>query len=117
MPVIVGTFEAPSSVLTGDLGHRAATLLGQTDAAFVNAADHAAGLITAMARSYTRGNGFDGDRVHEDVAAVVVTATARLLANPEQIAHQVGGVAMRGGFTGWTLAEGYVLGAFRRRAS
>jgi len=47
----------------------------------------------------------------------IVTATARLLANPEQLAHDVGAVSFRGGFTGWSLAETFVLNRYRRRAA
>lgn len=74
-------------------------------------------IITAMARSYTRGNGFVLTVPEEDIAAVLVTATARLLANPEQIDQMVGGVRTGNGFAGWTLAETFVLNAYRKRAT
>ncbi|MEL4358393.1 MULTISPECIES: hypothetical protein [unclassified Luteococcus] len=76
-------------------------------------------IVTAMARAYTRDRGFVGPEPTEDVAAVLVTATARLMANPEQIrktetvgpfSHQVDT-----GFTGWTLAELFVLNRYRVR--
>jgi len=51
------------------------------------------------------------------VAAVIITATARLLANPEQLDSTVGGVRTGGGFAGWSLAESFVLNRYRRRAA
>ncbi len=77
-------------------------------------------IVTAMARSYTRGRGFDDDGPAEDLAAVIITATARLMKNPEQIAFDetVGQFAraIRGGFVGWNLAETFVLNRYRQRA-
>ncbi len=103
-------------------GQQVADFLGQgTDASTVALAGEHVGIVTAMARSYTRGNGFDDvtvpGQVTDDIAAVIVTATARLLANPEQLAHDVGAVSFRGGFTGWSLAETFVLNRYRRRAA
>ncbi|WP_261623510.1 hypothetical protein [Nesterenkonia marinintestina] len=74
-------------------------------------------IVTAMARAYTRGNGFTADGVAEDVAAVITTAAARLVANPEQIHYSVGAVRYSGGFKGWSLAETMVLNRYRKRAS
>lgn len=90
--------------------------LGESDSEVIaQAQDHAA-IITALARSYTRGRGFAGADPAEDIAAVIVTATARLLANPEQIASDFGSVSMRGGWNGWNLAEQIVLNRYRVRA-
>lgn len=70
-----------------------------------------------MARAYTRGRCFDASgTLLDDVAAVITTATARLLAKPEQIPTDVGGVSIKGGFVGWTLAELFVLNRYRARA-
>lgn len=97
-----------------------ADFLGRgTDTTVVAAAGETLPIITAMARAYTRDQGFDpatGEPA-EDVAAVLVTATARLMANPEQIATDVGDVSIRGGFTGWSLAELFVLNRYRKRAA
>lgn len=38
-----------------------------------------------MPRVHTRDHGFNHDLVTEDVAAVITTAAARLVANPEQL--------------------------------
>lgn len=89
--------------------------LGDNSEAVAQAGDHAA-IVTALARSYTRGRGFAGADPAEDIAAVIVTATARLVANPEQIASEFGSVSMRGGWQGWNLAEQIVLNRYRVRA-
>ena len=111
-------------------GQQVADFLGQgSDTTLIaQAGDHAA-IVTALARSYTRGRGFtlaydytsDGEFADvvepaEDIAAVIVTATARLVANPEQIQTAVGSVQVRGGWQGWNLAEQIVLNRYRVRA-
>lgn len=74
-------------------------------------------VVTAMARAYTRGGGFNefGDP-NQEVAAVIKAGTLRLLANPEQLRYQAGSVQINDSFRGWTLAESYVLNRYRRRA-
>ncbi|TXI61975.1 hypothetical protein [Mycolicibacterium mageritense] len=99
-------------------GQQVADFLGQgTDTTLVALAGQHATIITAMARSYTRDQGFTGSEPADDIAAVITTATARLVANPEQIPTDIGSVSLRGGFTGWTLAELFVLNRYRKRAS
>jgi hypothetical protein len=81
-------------------------------------------IITAMAKAYTRGRGFDdgvlGDEPNEELAAVITAASARLLANPRQLGvrDKVDNVEheYRSGFNGWTLAEQAVLNRYRVRA-
>ena len=77
-------------------------------------------IVTVLAKSYTRGNGFDGNEPNTEIAAVIVTASARLAANPAQLAtdHTAGPFSrsIRGGFDGWTLAEQIVLNRYRVRA-
>lgn len=77
-------------------------------------------IVSAMAQAYTRGRGFADDGPAEDLAAVIITATARMMANPDQIASDdTAGPfsrSIRGGFTGWNLAETFVLNRYRRRA-
>ncbi|OCH82295.1 hypothetical protein [Gordonia sp. UCD-TK1] len=98
-------------------GETVAAFLGQgTDTALVALAEQHAAIVTAMARSYTRGEGFAGGIPTDDIAAVITTATARLVANPEQINTTTGSVSVLGGFTGWTLAELFVLNRYRKRA-
>lgn len=100
-------------------GEDVAAFLGQgDDPELVALAEQHLRIVAAMARAYTRGAGFEaftGDPA-EDIAAVITTATARLLANPEQIGRGIGQVQLRGGFTGWSLAELFVLNAYRKRA-
>lgn len=73
-------------------------------------------IITAMARAYTRNNGFDDAGPNEEIAAVITAATARLMANPEQTHYRVGNVSFQSAFTGWTLAEQFVLNRYRKKA-
>ncbi len=73
-------------------------------------------MVKAMVQAYTRGKGFHSGMPEYPIEAVITTATARLLANPGQIKTRVGEVAIDGGFSGWTLAELFVLNNYRRRA-
>lgn len=94
-----------------------ADFLGQgDDDAVVALAGEALPVITAMARAYTRGGGFEGDDPQADVGAVITTATARLMANPDQVQYRAGEVSFQSGFTSWTLAELFVLNRYRKRA-
>ena len=89
-------------------------------------AAEAVDLATALVYGYTRGRGFtvpagdlalDGDEPlphGRDLAAVIVTAGARIMANPEQVDYFIGSVGARNGFTGWTLAERAALHNYRR---
>jgi len=98
-------------------GDDVAAFLGQSDdASLVALAAEQVPIVTELARAYTRGNGFDAAGLpYDDVSAVITCATARLVANPEQVPYQVGTVAYRGGFTGWSLAETFVLNRYRTR--
>lgn len=73
-------------------------------------------VITAMAKAYTRGGGFTGGEPADDLAAVLITATARLMANPDQTNYRVGSVSYQSHFQGWNLAETFVLNRYRKRA-
>lgn len=98
-------------------GTTVAAFLGQgDDTALVALAGQHVTIVTAMARAYTRGNGFGAAEPNDEIAAVITTATARLVANPEQINTTTGSVAINGGFTGWTLAELFVLNRYRKKA-
>lgn len=75
-------------------------------------------VMTALARVHTRGRGFHGDdHPMADVAAVIVTASARLHSNPEQVDSGVAEVWTRGGFVGFSLPELLVLNARRGTAA
>ncbi|MBZ4498035.1 hypothetical protein [Dermacoccus sp. Tok2021] len=96
-------------------GQDVADFLGQgDDEQFVALAGQSVTIVTAMARAYTRDAGFTGAVPNDEIAAVITTATARLVANPEQLRVTVGGV-QTDGFQGWTLAELFVLNRYRRR--
>lgn len=73
-------------------------------------------IIAVYAEAYTRGRGFDvmGEPTRA-IGTVIMTATARLIANPEQIDTRIGEVSIKGGFSGWTLAETYVMNQYRKR--
>ena len=77
-------------------------------------------IVEAMARAYTRDRGFTDDGPEPDVAAVLVTATARMMTNPGQIARDSTAgpfsESIRGGFVGWSLAETFVLNRYRKRS-
>lgn len=102
-------------VIPGELVGRVVAFLGQPPgrARFeAQVAEHIS-VITHLAHAYTRGSGFEGGLPSPALRGVIVSATARLVANPEQIESQVGTVALRGGFKGWSLAELTVLNAWR----
>lgn len=101
-------------------GWDVAAFMGQVgDAGFLDLATQHVMVVQALARGYTRGRGFDpatGDPA-DDLAAVITCATARLLANPEQLMTTVGGVTTGNGFAGWSLAETFILNRYRKRAA
>lgn len=88
--------------------------------AFAARAEAVIAIVSAMASSYTRGKGFTGGEPNNDVRAVILTASARLLTDTSQITseHVMGpfSVRFRNGFEGWTVNELYVLNRYRERA-
>lgn len=76
-------------------------------------------VVTTMVKAYVRGNGQDWEP-NDELDAVIVTATARMVSNPTGLLHDtVAGPftqSLRGAFQGWTLAELAVLNRYRRRA-
>lgn len=106
------------SYVPAPIGDDVASFLGlDDDPAVVALAGEHAPIIRAMAMAYTRGNGFQGTEVQEDIYAVLVAATARLVANPEQLHYAAGSARISGAFNGWTLPEQFVLNRYRKRAS
>mgnify|MGYP000243451297 FL=1 len=98
-------------------GQDVADFLGQgTDTALVALAGEVVPVITAMVSAYTRGRGFDLGDPSDELAAVITTASARMVANPEQLPTRVGSVEIRAGFQGFSLAETFVLNRYRKRA-
>lgn len=76
-------------------------------------------IVTAFVRAYTRGNGFVHGVPGDDLEAVIVSATARLVTNPEQasrvqVADYTESPAVLNGFT---LPELAVLHLYRRRTA
>jgi hypothetical protein len=94
--------------------------LGRPDDATLEGSVKAAiPVVTTLVKAYVRGG---ADWVaNDELEAVIVTATARLVVNPGQLAvDQAAGPftqSLRGGFTGWTLAELAVLNRYRRRST
>ena len=89
-----------------------------TDDRSPSPAENVIPIVTALATAYTRGRGFDEDgEPNDELAAVVMTAAARLAANGSQLGmrKKVDDVEYewRTGFTGWTLAELAVLNRYR----
>ncbi len=74
--------------------------------------------VTAMVRAYTRGRGFTGTEPADDLGEVIVSATARTVANPSSTTEQTAGPfsSKPAVFDGWTLPELAVLHRYRKRA-
>lgn len=75
-------------------------------------------LVTAFCRAYTRDQGFDEEteEIAEDLRAVIVAATARLVVNPAQVLREsADGYDVLGSFNGWSLPELIVLNGYRTR--
>lgn len=75
-------------------------------------------IVTAMVRRYVRGKGFADGSPDDDLAAVIVSSTARLVKNPTNDTLQVAGpfTVRPGTFDGWTLPELAILHSYRKRA-
>ena len=81
--------------------------------------DSVLSIVTAMAKSYTRGQGFTGGVPADDLGAVILTAAARMLADPSGIVAE----SRMGPFSttysdhsGWSTGELAVLNRYRLRA-
>ena len=108
----------PPAPVASDLGERVAQMLTGRfdDPDLVRLCRSTGETITHLARNFTRGRGFVAGLPNKDIEAVIVSATARLAANPEQIESQVGTAIVRGGFNGWSPLERIVLGSYRGQA-
>lgn len=98
-----------------------ADFLGRgSDANIVALAGVHVGIVTELAMGYTRGKGFDvnGTPVQQ-IASVIVMATARVTVNPEQNKREAFGdfQVTPGTLYGWTLAELAVLNRYRKRST
>lgn len=113
----------PPPVWVSESAQRVAAFLGvPTDASVLTLAATVTPVVYMMAKAYTRDQGFArrhgvAAQPNQEIAAVITSASARMVANPEQIPTDVGATAVRGAFTGWTLPELAVLNRYRKRAA
>ena len=78
-------------------------------------------VVTALASTYTRGKGFVNGVPNDGIRAVIVTASARLLADPSQVVAEESMGPFSVSFTyshslQWSTGELAVLNAYRVRA-
>lgn len=90
----------------------------QNDTALMAQALQAVTMASAMCDAYCRGAHLKADgSTRPGVDAVVLMASARMLANPEGLRYATGVVTFNDAFNGFTLAEQMVLNRYRRRAA
>lgn len=96
----------------------AAFLGNPEDAAILATASQAIPIVTTMVKAYVRGGEYW--EANDELEAVIVTASARMVSNPSGLSHdETAGPftrSIRGAFQGWTLAELFVLNRYRKRA-
>lgn len=77
--------------------------------------------IAMLAYAYCRGQGFTMNEAGQvstnkpDITAAITAAAARYTANPTGLEYRAGTETVNGAFSGWTLAEQYVLNNYRKR--
>ncbi|MFF0707455.1 hypothetical protein [Gordonia sputi] len=94
--------------------------LGQptTDTDLTAQAAQAITMASAMIDAYCRGAHLKASgATRPGVDAVVLMASARMLANPEGLRYATGVVSFNDAFNGFTLAEQMVLNRYRKRAA
>lgn len=77
-------------------------------------------VVGEYVEAYTRGQGFGEDgNPNDHLAAVIITATARLLASPSQMeSKSIGSLSMRyRPFQGFTVGELQVMNRYRQRTA
>ncbi|WP_067852158.1 hypothetical protein [Mycolicibacterium wolinskyi] len=77
------------------------------------------GVVKAMVSAHTRGVGFTADEPNDELSAVILSASARLLANTSGVVReQMGGLEVQYGSAafGFTLPELGVLNRYRKMA-
>jgi hypothetical protein len=76
--------------------------------------------VTQLASAYTRGVGFTNGVPNADISTVILTASARLYANPTQLlgdqTYGPSSVSYRSAFQGWTVSELTTLDRYRVKA-
>ncbi|WP_299051581.1 hypothetical protein [uncultured Nocardioides sp.] len=104
-----------------------ATVTGSDVAAFLGRGDEPelvslagvhVGIVTELAKAYTRGRGFEETGPNSEIVSVIIMATARTVVNPEQHKReQIGDYAVSPGtLYGWSLVEVQTLNRYRRKA-
>lgn len=104
--------------LAARLAPRVAAYVGRRDdPVATETAEGQVPIVAEFVRGYTRGKGWQGDTPAAPLRAVIVSATARLVLNPEQVRQYSSGDYSETGplLTGFTLAERHVLDRYRRR--
>lgn len=89
-----------------------------TDTTLMAQATQAVTMAEAMCDAYCRGaHRYASGATRPGVDAVVLMASARMLANPEGLRYATGVVSFNDAFNGFTLAEQMVLNRYRKRAA
>lgn len=108
-------------VATVVTGEQVADFLGRGgDLKLIALARIHVGIVTELAKAYTRGKGFDEHgQPNMEIAGVITMATARLVINPEQNKREQFGeyTVTPGTLYGWTLVEIQTLNRYRVRNS
>lgn len=94
--------------------------LGQdtADTTLMAQALQAVTMASAMCDAYCRGAHLKASgATRPGVDAVILMASARMLANPEGLRYATGVVSFQDAFSGFTLAEQMVLNRYRKRAA
>jgi hypothetical protein len=119
---VTGTVSAASVAdpAIETLAGRALIFLGRADEldepdALQLAMEHVS-IVLEYVRGYTRGRGFSGDAPAVPLRAVIVSASARLIANPSQVvSYRTGDYSETPAIlAGWTIPERGVLHRFRK---
>ena len=106
VPEIIGTLAPAVAAFVGRPGDT--TTEAQAGAALL--------VVLDFVRAYTRGNGFTGYRPEYALRSVLISATARLVTNPEQVRqYQIADYSESPAvLNGYTLAELGLLRRYRR---
>lgn len=118
VPADPGTPETPT--LGAPVGELVAAFVGRAgDTLTIAQATVHALIVAEYVKGYTRGRGFVAGVPVPGLLAVIVSATSRLTANPEQVSYyQANDYSERPAvLAGWTLPELAVLNGFRRRTA
>lgn len=122
---VASSDPAPTPPAPAGLGVRVAAFLGRAgDQETIDQADAHASIVTEYVYGYTRGRGFitysnAPDEYERGIESVIISATARLTGNPEQVSYYAAGDYSErpAVLAGWTLPERAVLNRYRRRTA